>query len=186
MAPSSWLVRARSRLEPRQVVRVGVGGPVLCLTRWLCVLGGSAGWSRMALRVTDLTILTVGKPRLGATTPSFVRADLSFSVGRLAEPLRREWDALRPHDVLFLVTLRPTAEGQAKHPDPARLDPAAFCEYYGVTAVRGCEITTILGPDGRPLDDYRDAAARRQSYGPRGQGSQREMGRGHVRCMDKG
>ena len=118
----------------------------------------------MATPVTEFTILTVGKPKLGELKPAIVRADLSFSLGRFNDNIRREWDSLRPHDVLFLVTLRPPLDGLAKHVDVANLDPEAFLEHFGVVAVRGCEITTVLGPDGKPLDDFRDAAARKQTY----------------------
>ena len=118
----------------------------------------------MATPVVEFSILTVGKPDLGQQKPAHVRADVSFSLARFNDNIRREWDSLRPHDVLFLVTLRPTVEGMTSHVDTDHMDPQAFCEHFGIVAVRGCEITTVIGPDGKPLDDFRDAAARKQSY----------------------
>lgn len=59
--------------------------------------------------------------------------------------VRAEWDDMKQHDVLFLLTIRPppahvvaAARAGGAEPTPAEL--------YGLTAVRGCEVIEVLLP----------------------------------------
>jgi intron-binding protein aquarius len=62
----------------------------------------------MALPVREFSITNVGKPKLGEEKPSEVNAEIKFSIEKVMNKYaRNEWDALKLHDVLFLVTLRP-------------------------------------------------------------------------------
>jgi len=123
------------------------------------------GWSRMATQVSEFSIVSVGKPELGGVTPSFVKADVSFSLARFNEGIQREWDALRPHDVLFLVSLQPEAKLASEPPPEIDADPQAFCAYYGIKAVRGCEITNVVDSEGKPADDIRAIQAAQEGCG---------------------
>ena len=73
------------------------------------------GWSRMALPVQDFAVVEVSAPRLGYSHPASVRADLSLTLD-VAPHIRREWQALRRHDVGFLISLAPPEA------DPAMID----------------------------------------------------------------
>jgi hypothetical protein len=51
----------------------------------------------------------VAPPLVGARVPASVLAEVSFSVttGRGMFNYIQDWDELREHDILFLVTIRP-------------------------------------------------------------------------------
>ncbi len=62
---------------------------------------------------------------------------------------RNEWDSIKSHDVLFLVTCRPKTLIGDK-PDPN----AHFLDQYGVDYVRGCEVKELLDEEGMPIREY--------------------------------
>ncbi|VEL21827.1 unnamed protein product [Protopolystoma xenopodis] len=68
------------------------------------------GWSRMALPLQSFVIVEVAKPALGTGHPARVRADIRVALTGLREEVRREWEGLRRHDPVFLVTVRPTQQ----------------------------------------------------------------------------
>ncbi|KAI9364882.1 intron-binding protein aquarius [Zopfochytrium polystomum] len=110
-----------------------------------------SGWARMGVPLEKFDIVDIGPVQFGGEAPTFVKADLSFYVGKYTDVIRREWDSLRKHDVLFLVTIQ-------MHPD-LRGDEdittgPGFCRKYGIKYVRGCEILDLLGWNGQPIDDF--------------------------------
>ena len=66
------------------------------------VLGG---WARMATAVLNFSIVEVAKPNIGYSCPSSVRADVTVNLSTRRE-IREEWEGIRKHDVMFLVTVR--------------------------------------------------------------------------------
>ncbi|OBZ82904.1 Intron-binding protein aquarius [Choanephora cucurbitarum] len=113
-----------------------------------------AGWARMAVSIDEMTIMDVGQPNLGEEKPSFVHADISFQVARFTNTIREEWDALRKHDVLFLLSIEATETSNEK-----MKDDEDFRQHYGIKWIRGCEVVDILGHDGKPMDEnYRPTA----------------------------
>lgn len=109
-----------------------------------------AGWARMAIPVEGVSVVDVGQAQLGQDRPSHVKADITFDIGRYADTIRKEWDSLRRHDVLFLLTIEAKEETSERY--TGRVD---FKTHYGIKYVRGCELEDILGSDGRPLDETR-------------------------------
>ncbi|KAL1841282.1 hypothetical protein VTK73DRAFT_3517 [Phialemonium thermophilum] len=63
------------------------------------------GFSRMALPISKPTILEVMPPHVGDDFPSAVRAEVVIDVKNLSEGIRRDWESLRPDDVVFLVSV---------------------------------------------------------------------------------
>ncbi|KAJ1923298.1 hypothetical protein IWQ60_005960 [Tieghemiomyces parasiticus] len=107
-----------------------------------------SGWSRMAAPLETVTVVEVAKPRLGSRVPARVRADVTFYVGRYTDSVRRDWDdQVRPHSVLFLLTVAAPAHAHRKF-DRVADD---FRAHYGVRYVRGCQVSEVLGEDGQPL-----------------------------------
>ncbi|KAG5175145.1 hypothetical protein JKP88DRAFT_172740 [Tribonema minus] len=90
----------------------------------------------MAAAVAALSITEVKRPRLGEKVPAEVRADLEYTVAALSPLVRAEWDALREHDVVFLLALH----GPPPDATPAQLAQLPFVERYGLMAVRGGEV----------------------------------------------
>ena len=56
--------------------------------------------------------------------------------------VRAEWDDVKQHDVLFLLTIRPPDAGQLAEMR-ARPQPPGVMELYGLVAVRGAEVVEI-------------------------------------------
>lgn len=67
---------------------------------------------------------------------------------------------LRKHDVLFLVTAAPTQEVGSKF-DIRK----PFKEQIQVSAIRGCEIDGLIGPEGRVVEEMEQHEVLRQMTG---------------------
>ncbi|KAL2172214.1 hypothetical protein VTG60DRAFT_7058 [Thermothelomyces hinnuleus] len=108
-----------------------------------------SGFSRMALPIAKPTILEVVPPRVGQDKPSLVRAEVTIDLKRLSPQVRREWESLRPDDVLFLVAVdasrsRQNANGR---------EPQSEAEKLGLVAVRAAEVLQVLDDKGRAIRD---------------------------------
>jgi intron-binding protein aquarius len=60
----------------------------------------------MALPLLTICIVEVAKPNIGEKQPSRVRADITVNLS-VKDDIKNEWEGLRRHDVVFLVTVRP-------------------------------------------------------------------------------
>ncbi|CAG8601288.1 9980_t:CDS:10 [Paraglomus brasilianum] len=107
-----------------------------------------SGWARMAVEIERFSIVEVAKPNLGESKPSQVKADITFNIGRYTESIRNEWDSLKQHDVLFLLTIQAHEQTGEKYQDDM-----PFRSHFGLKYVRGCEISAIIGDDGKPIDE---------------------------------
>ncbi|KAJ5543140.1 CWF11 family [Penicillium sp. DV-2018c] len=103
------------------------------------------GFSRMAIPISKPAIIDVAPPKVGQTQPAFVRAEIAIEVGRLADNVRREWDSLRPDDVVYLL---------AVHPPTAAQPGQAVSEAPKLTHLRTAEIVQVLDEQGRALRQY--------------------------------
>ncbi|KAI9315690.1 P-loop containing nucleoside triphosphate hydrolase protein [Dichotomocladium elegans] len=117
-----------------------------------------AGWARMAVSITNMSIVDVAPPNLGQEHPAHVKAEITFDIGRYTDTIRREWDSLRKHDVLFLLSIQ--ANDETVNPYTEDKD---FKAHYGIKYIRGCEIVDILGSDGRPIDETRKSTVGNRS-----------------------
>ncbi|KAM3183594.1 hypothetical protein ACTXT7_010031 [Hymenolepis weldensis] len=107
------------------------------------------GWSRMALPIQAFNIIEVGKPALGAKQPSRVRADVRVVLAGLREDIQKEWQAIRRHDPLFLVTVQPKSHQRNWRYNPRQ----PFLSQIGILAVRGCEIEGQVDKAGKLIPD---------------------------------
>uniref|UniRef100_A0A915IU13 Intron-binding protein aquarius n=1 Tax=Romanomermis culicivorax TaxID=13658 RepID=A0A915IU13_ROMCU len=106
------------------------------------------GWARMALPIANFNIVEVLKPNIGERSPASVRADIIITLNTRSD-IRAEWEALRKHDVCFLITIRPKIlVGQKIDVRQPLLDQ------IDVVCVRGCEIEGMLGPDGKVIEEF--------------------------------
>ncbi|KAF3074292.1 Intron-binding protein aquarius [Trichoderma lentiforme] len=107
-----------------------------------------AGFSKMAMPIAKPTILEVVPALVGDDKPSLVKAEVSFDARRLGDGVRREWDTLRPGDVVFLLAIHPSpSAGQtaANGSKPAQSE----AEKAGVLTVRSAEVVHITDDRGR-------------------------------------
>ncbi|OJJ33165.1 hypothetical protein ASPWEDRAFT_53200 [Aspergillus wentii DTO 134E9] len=104
------------------------------------------GFSRMAIPISKPAIIEVAPPKVGSAKPAFVRAEIAIEVGRLADHIRREWESLRPDDVVYLLTVQqPGTSTKLGHQD------SSSTETPTLTHLRTAEVVQVLDEQGRPL-----------------------------------
>ena len=59
----------------------------------------------MALPIVSVSVDEVSKPKLGETIPAFVHCTVEVDLSRFSGEVRQEWEALREHDVVFMVAV---------------------------------------------------------------------------------
>ncbi|KAK4124003.1 P-loop containing nucleoside triphosphate hydrolase protein [Parathielavia appendiculata] len=121
-----------------------------------------SGFSRMALPIAKPTILEVVPPRVGDDKPSLVRAEVTIDLRKLSPHVRREWESLRPDDVLFLAAVDASKSKQVTNGGP----PLSQAEKLGLVSVRAAEIIQVLDDKGRAIRDaqaYFDGHSRSDS-----------------------
>ncbi|KKO97541.1 hypothetical protein THAR02_10357 [Trichoderma harzianum] len=107
-----------------------------------------AGFSKMAMPIAKPTILEVVPALVGDDKPSLVKAEVSFDARRLGDGVRREWDTLRPGDVVFLLAIHPSpSAGQAAANGSKPTQSEA--EKAGILTVRAAEVVHITDDRGR-------------------------------------
>lgn len=106
------------------------------------------GWSRMAVPIQGFKIINIGKPELGEEKPSFVTAEVSYKLPTKNKEITEEWESLRPHDVLFFLTIKATRYED----DIIDESEENFRKLYGVEYLRCGEILEILDNQGNPID----------------------------------
>ncbi|KAI0191233.1 intron-binding protein aquarius [Xylaria flabelliformis] len=111
---------------------------------------GFAGSSKMALPISRPSILEVVPPQVGDDKPSAVRAEISLDFRRLGDRVRREWDSLRPDDVVFLVAVDATAQTGTMNGDDSSISEA---KKLGIITVRTAEVAQILDDKGKSIRD---------------------------------
>jgi len=119
-----------------------------------------SGWSRMAVEILSFNIIEIGPPKLGENKPSYIKADVEIDTKRFTDSIRKEWDSLRPHDILFLLDVHAKdqlpgwVEYQKQQENNVNeTSSQKIRNEYGLGFVRGCEIIALLGEDGNPIDE---------------------------------
>ena len=119
------------------------------------------GFSKMAIPIDKPSIIEVGQPNVGKSSPGFVRAEVIIDVSRLTEVIRKDWDNLRPNDVVFLLAIKAQSSrlltnGHAK--DQPKKD-------HEISYLRCAEVVKVLDDNGRPLRETHDSQM--NGHGPK-------------------
>jgi len=109
------------------------------------------GKARMCLPMASIEIMNVKRPKVGESVPAEVRAEVRWCLTGCLPHVRGEWDQLREHDVIFLLTI--DAPEEVYEGKPNELSVADFPVKFGVTTLRGCEITELLDDEGNVISD---------------------------------
>ncbi|EPS73528.1 hypothetical protein M569_01225, partial [Genlisea aurea] len=154
------------RLESTYEIREDIQEAVPHLLSYINSEGETAfrGWSRMAVPIKNFRITEVKQPNIGEVKPSGVTAEVTFSVASYKAQIRSEWNALKEHDVLFLLSIHPsfeplTTEEAEKSTVPQRL---------GLQFVRGCEVIEIHDEEGTLMNDFTGKIKRDEWKPPKG------------------
>ncbi|KAB1227544.1 Intron-binding protein aquarius [Morella rubra] len=155
------------RLESTYEIREDIQEAIPHLLAYINREGETAfrGWSRMAVPVKEFKIAEVKQPNIGEVKPASVTAEVTFSISSYKAQIRSEWNALKEHDVLFLLSIHPSfeplsAEEASKANVPQRL---------GLQYVRGCEIIEIRDEDGTLMNDFTGRIKRDEWKPPKGE-----------------
>lgn len=110
------------------------------------------GFSRMAIPISKPAIIEVAPAKVGSPNPAFVRAEIAIEVGRLADHIRREWESLRPDDVVYLLAVQSASPAPLGIQDPDANGPC-------MTHLRTAEVVQVLDEKGRSLRQQADGQA---------------------------
>lgn len=154
------------RLESTYEIREDIQEAIPHLLAYVNNEGETAfrGWSRMAVPIKVFKITEVKQPNIGEVKPASVTANVTFNISSYRAHIRSEWDSLKEHDVLFLLSIRPSfeplsAEEAAKSTVPERL---------GLQYVRGCEVIEIRDEEGGLMNDFTGRIKRDEWKPPKG------------------
>jgi intron-binding protein aquarius len=122
-----------------------------------------SGFSKMAIPIDKPAIIEVGQPKVGSTTPGFVRAEVILDVNRLSESNRNDWDSLRPGDVVYLLAVKalPSRTLTNGHTNDH------FKKDNDIAYLRCAEIVQVLDDKGRALRDVQNGQLNGHGNGPR-------------------
>ncbi|GJU95298.1 intron-binding protein aquarius [Tanacetum coccineum] len=101
-------------------------------------------WSRMVVPIQECKITEVKQPNIGEVKPSFVTAEVIFNISSYRAQIRSEWNAIKEHDVLFLLSIRPSFEPLSAD----ELENASVPQKLGLQFVRGCEVIEMRDDEG--------------------------------------
>ncbi|KAG9456332.1 hypothetical protein H6P81_000840 [Aristolochia fimbriata] len=140
------------RLESTYEIREDIQEAIPHLLAYINNEGETAfrGWSRMAVPIKIFKITEVKQPNIGEEKPASVTADITFSTASYRQKIRSEWDSIKEHDVLFLLSIRPLFEPLS----PEEATKATIPEKLGLQYVRGCEIIEIRDEEGALMNDF--------------------------------
>lgn len=96
-----------------------------------------SGWSKMSQEVEGFSMVEVRPSNVGWDFPALVRAEFSITTRAMPERLKTEWDQLKQHDILFLVSLKHNLPSVEESVDDMR-----YLKSH-VRAIRGCEIHEV-------------------------------------------
>ena len=123
-----------------------------------------SGWSAMGVEVSQpAKIMDVRPADVGWNFPSRVLAEVRFTTRGMQNRIKVEWDQLREHDILLLVTFKDDTNGLFAEP-AARNDPktAGDLEFLAsrIQHIRGCEIKSICDEEGTAMNAIGEDGAR--------------------------
>ncbi|XP_049850666.1 RNA helicase aquarius-like [Schistocerca gregaria] len=136
---------AIARLQPR---RTSAGTTVM------------RGWARMALPISSFSWHHISPPRLGETCPASVTADVGYFLSCKNETICAEWDALKPHDIVFLLQISASLLDDGAQSSPPLADQSSASRYRAA-AVRGAEILEVYDEEKRPISDAQSSSGSR-------------------------
>lgn len=121
------------------------------------------GFSRMGMPIPKPAIIEAAPPKVGSDKPAYVRAEISLDVSRLGDNITREWGALRPDDVVFLLAVRPSPSETSNIFPVQNLDR----DKVHLTHIRTAEVVQVLDENGRVLRDTQTFSANGFTSRPR-------------------
>lgn len=126
------------------------------------------GWARMAMPIKGFRVSEVRAPNIGEVKPARVLAEVKISVAGLREMIRAEWNDLKEHDVLFLLSIQPETSGGEENGAKQRGGKKSVPEQYGLKFVRGAELVEMRDEVGTLMNDFSGRTKREDVRPPEG------------------
>jgi len=104
-----------------------------------------SGSSKMALQIPKPAIIEIVAPKVGEEVPAEVRAEIILDVSRMPDQIRKEWETLRPDDVIFLLEVQPDEQIGAGRDTVSEAPKAPF------NYMRAAEVIQVMDENGKPL-----------------------------------
>ena len=60
----------------------------------------------MAVPIKAFKVLSAKKPNIGKKFSEEIFADVEYSLGGIQSHIKSEWDKIKKHDILFLITFQ--------------------------------------------------------------------------------
>ncbi|KAK5201020.1 hypothetical protein LTR16_004117, partial [Cryomyces antarcticus] len=102
----------------------------------------------MALPITKPAIVEVLPPRVGELSPAEVRAEVILDVSRLSPGIRKEWESLRPGDIVFLLSVQAVDENRGFGNE---ISVQSVANRQGLKHLRSAEVIKMMDENGRSL-----------------------------------
>ncbi|KAE8832277.1 hypothetical protein PTNB85_06669 [Pyrenophora teres f. teres] len=118
------------------------------------------GVSKMSLPIMKPAIVDVAPSKVGEEHPAYVRAEIILDVSRLQAPVRRDWEQLRPDDVVFLLAVEGNDDLPMRN---GHRGESTNGEQLGLHRMRCAQVVQIQDDKGRPLREQ----TRDDGFGPR-------------------
>lgn len=106
------------------------------------------GWSRMAIPIQGFKITNVLKADIGDSYPSLVTGEVSFKIPSRVSDEKKEWEGLKPREVLFFLTIKATVLDGVEITDESK---DSFKKLYGVQYLRCGEILETVDSEGNTI-----------------------------------
>jgi len=119
------------------------------------------GVSKMALPIGQPAVVDVAPSKVGEDHPAHVRAEIVLDVSRLQLPVRKEWDQLRPDDVVFLLAVEGNDDVPMQNGNHPEANPG---DQLGLHRLRCARVVQVQDDNGRPV---REQARNNDGFGPR-------------------
>ncbi|KAF1842034.1 uncharacterized protein K460DRAFT_379999 [Cucurbitaria berberidis CBS 394.84] len=118
------------------------------------------GVSMMSLQIMKPAVVDVAPSKVGEEHPAYVRAEIILDVSRLQDRVRRDWEQLRPDDVVFLLAVEGPDDLPMRNGNHEELNTG---EQIGLHRLRCAQVVQILDQNGRPLREQ----AHNDGFAPR-------------------
>ena len=112
------------------------------------------GVSMMALQIMKPAIVDVAPSKVGEEHPAYVRAEIILDVSRLKYPVRRDWEQLRPDDVVFLLAAEGYEDVAMHNGSHNELNTGP---QFGLHKLRCAQVVQIQDENGRQLREQAHA-----------------------------
>lgn len=155
------------RLESTYEIREDIHDILQRMGAYVNGEGGTSfrGWARMAVPIKEFRVTEVKRPNIGEVKPSACIAEVTFTVQKYRGSMRSEWDDLKEHDVLFLLSIQPPLE-QLSNEEATEL---SVLERFGLQYVRGCEVIEMRDEAGHLMNDFTGRVKREEWKPPQGE-----------------